>query len=60
MLQDFHHKQETTQVGPGMNFLGFNCNGVEIAGDTYSLKTTLCWIFESFKFIENLRYGDRR
>ena len=34
----------TTQVGPEMNSFCQNCNGVEMAGDTYSLKTTLCWV----------------
>ena len=27
-----------------MNMFGYNCNGVEMAGDTYSFNTTLCWV----------------
>ena len=46
MLQDFLHKLKTTQVGPEMNTFGYNCNGVEMAGDTHWLKTTLCWVYE--------------
>ena len=31
------HKLLTTQVGPEMNIYCYNCNGVEMAGDTYTL-----------------------
>ena len=39
------HKQETTQVGQEINIFGYNCNDVEMAGDTYLLNTTLCWVY---------------
>ena len=35
------HKFETTQVGPEFFF---TIVGVEMAGDMYSLNTTLCWV----------------
>ena len=38
------HKLETTKKGPEINIFGYKCNGVEMAGDTYSLNTTLCWV----------------
>ena len=45
MLHDFlTHKVEKTQVGPERNIFGYNKNGVEMAGDTYLLNTTLSWV----------------
>ena len=35
------HKLQTTQVGPEMNIYGYNYDGVEMAGNTLSLNTTL-------------------
>ena len=31
-----------------MNTFCYNCNGVEMVGDTYSLNTTLCWVLFCF------------
>ena len=42
------HKLGTTQVGPETNIFGYSCNGVEMAGDMYSLNTTLCCVFSNF------------
>ena len=45
MLRDFViHMVEATQVGLDMNIFGYNCNSVEMAGNTYSMNTTLCWV----------------
>ena len=47
MLCAFHNTQylETTQVGPEINIVGYNCNGIGMVGDTYSLNMTLCWVY---------------
>ena len=42
MLHDFH---SAAKEGPETNIFGYKCNGVEMAGDTYSLNTTLCWVY---------------
>ena len=39
------HKLETTQVDPEINIFGYDCNGIKMAGGTYSLNTTLCFGF---------------
>ena len=44
------HKVETTQAGLEMNIFGYKCNGVEMAGDTYSLNMTLCWVYNDILF----------
>ena len=45
MLQDFHNTLAGNNTSrPRNEYLGFNCNSVEMAGDTYSLNTTLCWV----------------
>ena len=38
------HKRETTKDGLEINIFGYKLYGVEMAGDTYSLNTTLCWV----------------
>ena len=32
-----------------MNIFVYNYNGIEMAGDMYSLNTTLCWVLNLFK-----------
>ena len=39
-------KVETTQAGPQINIFCYKCNWVEMAGDTYPLNTTLCWVID--------------
>ena len=45
------HKLETTQVGPGINIFCDNSNGIKMAGNTYSLNMTMCWVLSPFSFI---------
>ena len=46
MLQYFHNTHVVNNSGrPTNQNFGYNGNGVEMAGDTYLLNTTLCWVF---------------
>ena len=45
ILQDFHNTQaKLNSGGPRNEYLGYNYNVVEMAGDKYLLNMTLCWV----------------
>ena len=49
MLWDFHNtKLDTTQVGEEIKKYGYNCTGIKMAGNTYWLNMTLCWVHKLY------------
>ena len=48
MLRHFHNAGDgyNTKLAKKMNIRRYSCDGLELAGDTYSLNKTLFWVFQ--------------
>ena len=54
MLRDFHSTQAGDKLSRPIEIyiIGYNCNGVKMAGDRYLLNTTLFWVVCAFALLD--------